>query len=137
MDEDNVVPLRRRNLAEEFRRANYADRHGKCRHRGTKIVDEDQRTVECEDCKAILDPVACLIEIANDWHIYHQPRLNAIREYMAARKLAKEKFLEWWTRVGRGRNYPTKQRAAEEAWLIAAAPELVLCDKINDELVLK
>lgn len=130
IDGGNVVRFKRPDLSEEFRLANYADRRGKCPHKGTKVVDEKERTVECEKCHAILDPVMCLLEIANEWRIYHGPRLRAIREFLAVRRAAQEDFSAWWQRVGRGRGYPTKKRAAEEAWIVASSPELALCTKL-------
>lgn len=127
---DNVVRFRRLDLSEEFRTSNYIDKRGKCPHDGVKIVDEKNRTVECEKCKTILDPIMCLIEITNEWQIYHGPRLRAIREFMAMKRQAQEDFGAWWQRIGRGRSYPTKKRAAEEAWIVASAPELTLCAKL-------
>jgi hypothetical protein len=123
----NVVKFKRPDLSEEFRRKTYADRRGECQHAGTKIVDEKERTVECESCKAVLDPLMCLLEIATEWRTSHGPRLQAIREYMNAKRQDKEDFAAWWQRVGKGRIFRTKKDAAEQAFWAASSPDLALC----------
>jgi hypothetical protein len=127
----NIISFKRSSdLSEELRRANFMDRKGRCQHSGVKIVDEKERTVECEQCKAVLDPVMCLLEIANEWRSTHGPRLRAIREYMKERRQRGEDFEAWWKRIGNGRSYRTNKEAAEEAFWAASTPDLKLCTKL-------
>jgi hypothetical protein len=41
-----------------------------CRHRHS-VIDQRARTVECDDCKAVLDPIQVLWDLANHYQRYH------------------------------------------------------------------
>ena len=45
-------------------------RASRCRHEPPYEVDDIARTVECVKCRAVLDPIECLVQIAAKWQIY-------------------------------------------------------------------
>lgn len=48
-----------------------------CRHEPPYEVYDIARTVECMKCRAVLDPIECLVRIATTWQIY----ANRLRHY--------------------------------------------------------
>lgn len=64
-----------------------------CAHRGVAIVDVEKRTLECEACKAALDPIEWIADFAQrDDYRKH--------EHREARKLLE--LIQWLVSVGGG-----------------------------------
>lgn len=64
--EDNVIEFRPRDPDDAFIKSKpYGERADRCRHRRA-IVDPHNRTVECEACKAVLDPFDYLMGIVHE-----------------------------------------------------------------------
>ena len=60
-----------------------------CKHKHS-IIDQRARTVVCDDCEAVLDPIAVLWDLANHYARYHHSLNQTIRQVKEAEKRLEE-----------------------------------------------
>lgn len=53
----------------------------RCPHKGPFLLSKEEWSVECGDCGALLNPIWCLMKLANK-EAYWNQRLDDLREYV-------------------------------------------------------
>jgi hypothetical protein len=113
---DNVVEFRRREAADNdaLELLAKAPRPG-CRHMRKRVIDPDQRTVQCGECGAWLDPIWCLLTLVD----YHEA-LKRERAALEAERTARNERQQ--------RAIARRQRAEQRREQETAAANCAACD---------
>lgn len=85
---DNVITFKKRDDADPLVKRKPIN-YGGCRHKYT-IIDEALRTVECEDCQVLLDPIEVLLDLCTAY-TERDYKFQLISEYEAKERAKAEK----------------------------------------------
>lgn len=97
--DDNVIEFRKRERSDDERLEQLARvvSRSPCAHRKKRLIDEKQRTIQCGECGAWLDPIWCLLNLV-EYHealkrereqiVWERQQLEKRRQGAIARRVA-------------------------------------------------